>query len=310
MINKFLAWLKLEGRSSLTVKNYEIDLRQLSEFLAKEKNIDINNIEVVKIEDMEEYKAKLINKGLAPTSINRKISSLKEFYKYLKSHKYIEENIMLDVSFVKDKREKEIPFLNVAEAEELMNAATNTKSEKKHSKCPEFANIRNELLIKIAIQCGLRNAELSGLTVNSIDSKGKIKVVGKRDKIRYVYLNAEDMKLYKKYLRVREDIVKEDNNIFLSIRGKKLNTIDVGRIIKDCINNTNIDNDKKEKITPHKLRHTCASNLILNGVAIPTVSKLLGHNKVTTTMDFYVHSSNEEVKEICQNSIYNNRKCQ
>lgn len=306
-LDNFIENLKIKGCSDYTTTNYELDLNKFYNYIISlSKFKGINDIDIYKnitLFDLDGYVSYLNSNGgrnesgEAPRTIIRRIASLKGFFKYLSKHKVIKNNPAVDLSGVKIPRSNPI-YLNKDESVELIKAA---KKEHANGRLTEHTTVRNELMIRIYIQYGLRNSELRLLKVGDINVEtGAVKILGKGRKIRFVYLNEEDIKLYNKYMEIRDRLLDiKDDNIFLSNNGRVLSIVDVGRIIKSCVQETNISKDKKDLITPHKLRHTAATNAFKSGLQLNEVSKLLGHESVEITDKIYLHISDEDMKVNC-----------
>lgn len=308
-VESFLNNLASKENSQLTTKNYRIDLKKFYEYIMNEKNIkNINDEKIflneITLLDLESFRSHLrttggrSKSGEAANTINRRITSLKSYFKYLKKHGIILSNICEELEFVKGGKKNTI-YLKKDEANELL--ASSLLGSNNFRKA-EFASKRNSLIMNIYIKFGLRNSELINLKDSDFDCRNnELRVHGKGNKERKVFLSDADIILYHEYVTIREEQVSvKDDNTFLSNNGKKLDIVNIGRIVKKCLDGTSISEDKKSKITPHKLRHTAATIAMKDGVPLEVVSKLLGHEDPSVTSRVYIHIDDEDVKKACQ----------
>lgn len=306
-LNNFIKNLETKGSSQYTTLNYELDLKKFYNYIIsleefKGKN-DREIYESILLLHLEEYVSYLKSNGgrngngEAPKTIIRRIASLKGFFKYLKKHNIITNNPCVDLDGVKVPKRNPV-YLSQEESIELIKAA---KKDHAGGRLTEHTTVRNELMIRIYVQYGLRNSELRLLKVGDIDTDtGAVKILGKGNKTRFVYLNQDEIMLYNNYMEIRNTLLDvKDDNIFLSNNGRTLSIVDIGRIIKSCVQETNIPSNKKDLITPHKLRHTAATNAFKRGFQLNEVSKLLGHESVEITDKIYLHISDEDMKKNC-----------
>lgn len=270
----FLNYLKFEkGFSDYTIKNYQIDLNEFSEFLNKTK---LNYLE---INTIRKFLKEMYEKKYQNRTISRKISALKSYYKYLASENIIKDNPMLLIS--NPKIEKSLPnYLNYKDLNNLLNAPdTKTKEGK-----------RDALILEMLYSTGTRVSELTQIKINDINlSERQILILGKGNKERYVYYGHDCMQKLNDYLL--EFNPKE--YLFVNKHGNKLNE----RMVREIINN----NAKKAHLTvhvsPHTLRHTYATHMLNEGADLKSVGDLLGHESLSTTQ-IYTHVSNERLREV------------
>jgi len=306
-IEEFIRSLNSTNKSIYTVKNYRIDLNKFYNYiknLEKYKNkTDDEILNSITLFDLEGYRDFLNSNngrrgnGESERTINRRIASLKSYFNYLEYHEIIPRNVAKNLKSLKLPKASPV-YLNLNEANNLIISA---KKEKSNGRNNDHRRLRNELMIRIYIKYGLRNSELINLTLNDVDLEtGKIRIIGKGNKERFIYLSEDEILLYKEYLEVRNLLNVKDNNVFLSNNGNKLDATNVWRIIKECAKNSDISESKKKKITPHKLRHTAATLAIKNGIPLNSVSKLLGHSKTSITTDIYIHTDDEDIINACR----------
>ena len=262
--------------SDYTLLNYENDIKEFFLFLNSEclDYLDITYQDLRGL--LEEYKMKKYKS----TSIRRKISSLKGFYKYLVRNNKININPFIYVTL--PKKEKKLPkFLNINEMDELFIPVDFN----------DFLSIRNRLIIELLYATGIRVSELVNIKLSDI-SGDSIKILGKGDKERIVFFNDVCKKYLDKYLIKRREISKCDY-LIINHNGNKITTRMIRIIINDLIKQTSI----MKHVSPHVIRHTFATHLLNNGCDLLTVQELLGHSSISTT-GIYTHVSTEHIREV------------
>jgi len=278
LISNYLNYLEIErGLSSNTILAYQNDLVDFFNFLDNEKdNVDISEI---KRKDFSSYTKNLARIGLNPTSITRKIASIKGFFKYLCYNRDIKSNPAISV--VSPKLPKKLPkVLTVSEVDKILTRGLNP-----------FENAIFELLYS----AGIRVSELTGLDIKNVDLNQKmIKVFGKGSKERIIPINNKCVEVLKKYLKQRELISLKFNsksNLFLDEKGKPISRQKVYKIIKK--QGEAID----KKISPHTIRHSFATHLLERGADLRVVQELLGHASIVTTQ-IYTHISKNTLRDV------------
>lgn len=282
----FKQYLKQERNfSSHTVLNYEIDLKDFEGFMEIE---GIESISLVNYKVARRFLAYLYKKDLARTSINRKISALRSFFKYLVGEKYVEDNPFLLLN--QTKKKKSMPkFFYAQEIEAIYEAIDQTTS----------LGRRNFAILELLYGCGLRVSELVGLDLEDIHFEGNyLSIRGKGNKERYVPLSdvTKDTLSHYVYGTRNELIDRSKSNtraVFLNHRGGRLTT----RGVRDILNRIIEDASGVTNISPHMLRHSFATHLLDNGADIRSVQALLGHESLSTTQ-IYTHVSRERLKEV------------
>lgn len=283
LIDKFIEYLKIQKNySSYTLLNYEKDLIEYNDFLKKE-NFSYNNMDYKKC---TKYLLFLDEKNLKKTSISRRLSSLRTFYKYLVLNNYVDNNPFLLVS--SPKKEKRIPkFINYAGIEEIFNIPNlNTKEGQ-----------RERVILEILYGSGVRVSELVNIKIKDIDFNNKtILIFGKGSKERIVSFGDPALDSINLYLKDSRKKYLGSNNSEYLIVGKneeKLTTRRIEQIINSLIDKTSI----KMNITPHMFRHTFATHLLDNGSDLIAVQELLGHESLSST-EIYTHVSNEHLRDV------------
>jgi integrase/recombinase XerC len=272
-----------------TIINYEIDLREFDEFLKSE---DIEQITNFSYQDARKYLAFLHKKGLAKSSVSRKISSIRTYFKYLESRKYVNENPFLMLTL--PKKDKKLPkFFYLKEMKQIIDSIDST----------DLLGQRNSAIIELLYGSGLRVSELCSLELHQINfSNNLILVRGKGSKERYVPMTKYCFEAMNKYIndsrrKLLMNSKSNTNIIFLNHLGFKLTT----RGVRDILNRIIEKTAQIHKITPHMLRHTFATHLLDNGADIRSVQELLGHSQLSTTQ-IYTHVSKEKLKQVYMES--------
>ena len=283
LIIEFIKYLKMQKNySDKTTLNYELDLEEYSNFL------DINKY---KYDDMDykkcmNYLIFLDEKKLKKTSISRRLSSLRSFYKYLVLNDYCKSNPFMLIS--SPKKEKRIPkFINYEGIDEIFNIP--------NIKTP--VGQRERVILEILYGAGVRVSELVNIKIKDIDFNNKtILIYGKGSKERIVSYGNMAKEALDIYLKDGRNILLNNINSDYLIVGKekeRLTTRRIEQIIDDLIKNTSI----KMNITPHMFRHTFATHLLDNGCNLIAVQELLGHESLSST-EIYTHVSNEHLREV------------
>ena len=283
LIQSFLEYLSLEKNySKHTIVAYETDLKLFHNFLVNQYN-DASFIEV-NYSMIRSYIVYLVSKKITNKSINRKISSLKTFYKYLIKVKQISESPLQKHKALKVPKRVNVPFNNKEITEVLHNLSEGT----------DFISLRNKLIVELLYSTGMRRNELITLKIASVDfEQENIKVLGKRDKERYIPLLKSVQKSLKQYLKVRKDFSQENDYLFITEKQKKL----YGTLVYRVINNYFSSVSSKVKKSPHVLRHAFATHLLNEGADLNAVKELLGHASLASTQ-VYTNSSLSKIKQM------------
>lgn len=281
MKEKFLDYLQnIKKYSDNTIINYEIDIDRYINYLKLNK-IDIFKIEYKNVLDYISY----LKKNHKSTSINRSISSIRTYYNYLIKNNYTNSNPFKIINGMK--KEKKLPeYFKYNEYVELVNSIDINSN----------LGIRNKCIFEVLLCTGCRCNELVNIKLDDINlNEREIKVLGKGNKERIVYLGSYAIESIEKYLSIRNEILgKKDNNyLFINHLGDKLTT----RGIRDIIDKILLKSSNNMKITPHTFRHSFATMLLNEGCDLKSVQELLGHVSLSTT-SIYTHVSNEELKRV------------
>ena len=285
LINKYSEYLdKNKGYSPHTIESYQRDLKQFITFLNKHEI----NIEKVNEETIQQYIAQLHQFKLSKRSINRKIIAIRNFYYYhIKTINPHLVNPLVSISLLKTNK----PLPKDLFAEQIKELFV--IREKKYE-----IGIRNQSIVLLLFQSGMRVSELCQLDLEDIDIEEQvIKVIGKGNKERRAYFKENVQELLIQYLKtIRPIFIKnhpQENAFFVSHTGKRLSPRVIQYLLQDRANQS----AKPFKVSPHMLRHTFATNLLNHEADLKMVQELLGHNSLSTTQ-IYTHVSKKRLKEV------------
>lgn len=288
-LQKFQDYLLKEKNYSVhTALAYGKDLDFFQQFLVE--NFEQTTLEEVSYTLVRSWIVAMVDAGVSNSSINRKMSSLKAFYKFLLKTKQIEVSPLFKHKALKTPKKIQIPF-----SEEELNNVLHHMAYKEG-----FEGVRDKLIIDLFYTTGIRRSELIGLQLNAVDlSGGVVKVLGKRNKERIVPLLSLVIEQLKLYLDERKGLksIVDANYLFLLSSGNKLNETFVYRLINDYFSNVS----EKVKRSPHMLRHTFATHMLNHGADLNSIKELLGHSSLASTQ-VYTHSSLTELKNVYQNA--------
>lgn len=281
-IEAFLNYLRFEKRfSPHTVISYTTDLQQFKDYLQTVYNT--NDLKEVNYLYIRSWLAEMLEKKVNPRTVNRKISTLKTFYKYLLKQKIVSENPLVKIQ--SPKTSKRLPvFIEKDKMQELFNFDF-----------PDtFEGLRDKLILEIFYATGIRLSELINLTKNNVNLYDlNIKVLGKRNKERSIPITFNLKNSIEQYLERRKEIETSEELFFISSKGKKLDPKTVYNIVKSHLNNATTLSKK----SPHVLRHTFATHMLNNGADINAIKELLGHSSLAATQ-VYTHNTIEKLKNI------------
>ena len=285
LIDAFLKYLRFERNySEKTIVSYGIDLKEFGDFL-REKDLG-EDLTKVDAGDVRSWMVDLMGKGRAATSVNRKLSSLRSFYRFLLKKKEIEVNPMLKV--VGPKKKKTLPsFLREQEMDRLLDEISFEDN---------FEGCRDRLILEMFYATGMRLSELIGLNDADIDFSARLlKVTGKRDKQRLIPFGDELELDLLKYIKVRNETFpeREIESLFVYEDGKRMYPNQVYRIVKRNLSKVVM----LKKRSPHVLRHTFATAMLNDNAELRAVKELLGHESLATT-EIYTHTTFEELKKV------------
>jgi len=284
-ISDFIQYITYERRfSGNTVKAYENDLYAYSAFL--ETTYQISDPGEATHEMIRSWIVKLMDEGLSPRSVNRKISSLKSYYKYLLKEEIIGKNPLQQISTVK--APKRLPSYIIQE--DLLDYLDQPVDK------DNFSAQRDKLIIEILYNTGIRRNELINLKDTSVDyNRGLLKVIGKRNKERIIPLSEKLQEHIQEYTVNREKTIKTSSSyLIVTDKGDQAYPEFILRKVKHALSGL-----KSVKKSPHILRHTFATHMLNNGADLNIIKELLGHADLSATQ-VYTHNTISQLK-----SIYN-----
>lgn len=285
---EYITYVRLERNfSPLTVSEYEKDVDEFLLFLSAEGITDLND---VTYPEARLYVTGLYDKGLARTTISRKVSSVRSFYKFANSRYEINDHAFRSLHH--PKKEERLPaFFYEQEMEQLF--LTCTGEDKK--------SLRDRAILEMLYATGIRVSELISIQLNDIDDDlGIVMVMGKGRKERYVPFGSfaqHAVDLYREECRLQLMKKKDHNFLFVNLRGDPLTDRGVRHILSSLVENASLHS----KIYPHMIRHSFATHLLENGADMRTVQELLGHAHLSSTQ-VYTHITKEHLRKTYMNT--------
>lgn len=306
ILRDFLSYHEtIKGQSPKTIQEYYLDLRIFLRFMMLVKrempyNTDLNTIDItsvdlqfiesISVSDIFDFLSYLANDrlpdnpgdatpGIGSAARARKLSAIKSFYKYLTHTKQLENNPVQDLEFPKIR--KSLPrYLTLEQCTQLLKAVDGPNAR------------RDYAILMLFLNCGIRRAELVGLNLTDV-YEDRIRVVGKGNKERIVYMGAACKAAIDAYLPERNKIVLSDNRALFGSRDKnRISVSAVHRLVKKHLLAAGLD---ASQFSAHKLRHTAATLMLSHGVDVKTVQEVLGHENLNTTQ-IYTHIESTELK--------------
>lgn len=306
ILREFLSYHEtIKGQSLKTVSEYYLDLRMFLRFMKlmrlelpyntpldsiSIKDIDLEFLRNIHVTDVYDFLSYLANdrttgespsdSGIGAAARARKLSAIKSFFKYLTVRtKQLEENPVQDLEF--PKLRKALPkYLTLEESRRLLQSVAGPNAK------------RDYAILMIFLSCGIRRSELVGLNITDI-YEDRIRVVGKGNKERIVYMGSNCKQAIDDYLIERNKIELTDNRaLFGSRNGNRISVTAVHRLVKKHLLDAGLD---ATQFSAHKLRHTAATLMLSGGVDVKTVQEVLGHEHLNTT-EIYTHIENTELK--------------
>ena len=283
-IDYFVSFLIAERHcSELTAKVYSPVLSEFVEFM--KETYGCSNWNDVDSRYVREWIVMLMKKGYSTLTVNKKLSALRSFYRFMLVRGYVKTNPMQKVRGPKN--EKRLPeFVRENEMNTLLDKIVFKE---------DYEGSRNRLILLMFYSTGMRLAELVGLDLSSIDFyTSSIKVHGKRNKERIIPFGQELRDELKKFLCMRSQQMHDLNTpaLLLGTNGKRISRYTVEKVVHDYLSQVTT----LKKCSPHVLRHTFATAMLNNGAEIEVVRQLLGHKSIATT-EIYTHTTFEELKK-------------
>jgi integrase/recombinase XerC len=293
-LKAFISYLSLEKNySQHTVTAYEKDIKEFVSFTTSE--YDKVKIEDVQYTVIRSWIVKLVNEGISNRTVNRKIASLKAYYKFLQKISAISLNPLSKHKALKTKKKLEVPFSEL-EMEKILKQLPFESN---------FEGSRDKLVIELLYSTGIRRAELINLKLGDFNgAKTTLKVLGKRNKERILPLLPSILTLLDSYLvhRSKLQIIVDNDSLLLTKSGHKIYETLVYRVVNKYLSMVS----SKVKKSPHILRHTFATHLLNKGADLNAVKELLGHSSLASTQ-VYTHNSIAELKKVYSNAHPRNK---
>ena len=287
MKDKFIKYLKFEKRlSENTVISYKTDLDQFFSFYKEHSTSQ--EIEKVDKRTIRSWIVKLSLSNLSAKSINRKIASLKSFFKFLVKRDLIKKNPSSHINSLKT--DQKIPSFIKERDINFLFKNIDTKED--------FTGQRDLLILELLYGTGIRISELINIKISDINfTKKEIKVIGKRNKERIIPLHNNAIYQTKKYLKLAEKEGYKNQYLLFTKKGEKIYPMLINRIVKKHLSTL----IKSKKYNPHLLRHTFATHILNKGGDLNSIKDLLGHSSLAATQ-VYTHNSIEKLKETFNSS--------
>ena len=285
IISFFLKYIKYEKRSSdHTTTAYGIDIKQFTDYLIR--TYDFNHPELADFQMIRSWIVSMVEMKIENRSVNRKIATLRTFYKFLLQKKVIEKDPMIKISVLKT--QKNIPeFVREKELDNLLDDVEFPD---------DFAGVRDKLILELLYGTGMRLSELIDLKERDIDFYSKtVKVLGKRNKERVIPINHLLVKLIQEYQSFKNSEGLMHEYLIISEKGNQAYPVMIQRITKKYLSLVTT----LVKKSPHILRHSYATHLLNNGAELTAIKDLLGHSSLSATQ-VYTHNSMEKIKKIYQ----------
>jgi integrase/recombinase XerC len=284
LIDSFLEYLRLERNySERTIVSYETDLREFEEYFQEvDAGLDFKKIDA---DIVRRWMVHLMDEGRAATSVNRKLSTLRSFYRFLLRRKEVVINPMLKV--VGPKKKKPLPFfVREKDMDRLLDESLFEEG---------FEGCRDRLILEMFYATGMRLSELIGLNDADVDLSAKlIKVTGKRNKQRLIPFGNEMEEDLLIYIKVRNETLPEGAKaFFVRKNGMRMYPLQVYRLVRKSLSKV----VTLKKRSPHVLRHTFATAMLNGKAEMRAVKELLGHESLVTT-EVYTHTTFEELKKV------------
>ena len=281
------------GKSYNTIKSYKKDILQFIEYIDKNEGIkDFNEVEIITFRSFIAYLNSDSNENdekssssVGKRSINRKISALRTFFKYLNEQEIVKNNKVGYISM--PKFEKGLPtVLNKDDIDKIRDVINTDK----------ITGVRDRLIVELLYSSGIRASELIDMSEHMINmSEREIRVIGKGNKERITFFSQNAEKWLKHYINLKKRDYKnyDSSVIFVNSRGEKLNSRSLRRLITDYAKKADIN----KEVTPHVFRHSFATTLLNKGIDIRYLQELLGHSSISTTQ-IYTHVSKALLREV------------
>ncbi len=291
----FLDYLSLEKKySQHTITAYKADLESFIDFY--KDSYGNHTIATANYSQIRSWIVQLVNDGVSNRSVNRKVSSLKSYYKFLMKVGVLQVNPLSKHQALKVSRGLQVPF-SVSEIEEVLEGFTDKE---------DFESVRDRLIVELFYATGIRRNELVNLKLSDVNVlEGQIKVLGKRNKERFLPLLPSVCETIELYLERRAELIsgQEEECLLLTKKGVKIYETLVYRVINSYFSKAS----SKVKKSPHILRHSFATHLLNEGANLNAVKELLGHSSLAATQ-VYTHVDIRQLTEVYKQAHPRNKK--
>ncbi len=294
---RFIQYIRYEKNySSHTVFAYQNDLKQFSDFIAQ--NFETESISDIDSDMIRAWMLSLLEGGDTPRSVNRKFSALKSFWRFLLREGAVMNNPLNKL--LPPKIHKPLPAFLREEEVSALHASTDevtAASEREDGQSDAlFDEVRDNLIVEMLLQTGMRRAEIIGLKLEDVDlAASQLKVTGKRNKQRLIPFGPSLRQKIEHYLDFRKQVAESlpvSDTLYIRCDGQPLYPMLVYRLVHERLAATG----HASKNSPHVLRHTFATSMLNNGAELNAVKQLLGHSGLSAT-EVYTHTTFEELKK-------------
>jgi len=284
-IHSFLKYIKYEKRySEYTVRSYTTDIRQFESFCFN--NNGLSEPFRADAKTIRSWIISLMDNGLSAGSVNRKISCIKSFYKFMLKEGILTGNPVDKI--VRPKNRKKLPgFVDAESMDELLD---------RFEFGADFEGVRNRMIIEMFYQTGIRRSELIQLKIGDFrKDEGLLRVLGKRNKERVIPVSNSFIHYFEEYLKIRNEILPPDSGypVFITLKGRPVYPKLIYRVVHKYLGFVTT----LEKKSPHVLRHSFASQMLNRGADINAIKELLGHANLSATQ-IYTHNTFEKLKQV------------
>ena len=285
MVDAFLEYLNLEKKySAHTITAYKNDLQSFKKFLEMEYAQE--NLREVHYSQIRNWIVNLVDIKVSNRTVNRKVSALKSFFTFLQKTKQIDYNPLSKHKSLKIEKRLQVPF-SFKEINTVINDIDKDAND-------DFESLRNRLIVELFYSTGIRRAELINIKQRDVSFSDKtVKILGKRNKERFVPLLESVIQTLNRYLALKKEFEIGLEELFITEKGNKIYETLVYRIINHYFGQVS----SKEKRSPHILRHSFATHLLNEGADLNSVKDLLGHSSLASTQ-VYTQNSLDVLKKV------------
>ncbi len=287
-IDEFIIYLATQKRfSEHTTISYRNDLNATASFILE--RYEVEELDKISFFHIRSYIVDLMKKGMSAKSVNRKISSLRSFYKYLIKKSHTDINPMLKV--VAPKIPKRLPdYVSKIDIAALFDSISLGET---------YSEARDYIVMIILYNTGIRKSELIGLRDDSIDfAQKRISVIGKGNKQRIIPVTEDLLSKVKEYIEIRnQNFAEKKPSLLRTDKGRSM----YPKLVYNIVNKILVKMATNTKKSPHILRHTFATHLANNGAELNTIKELLGHSSLAATQ-IYTHNSIQKLKDVYSRS--------